>query len=215
MVAEAPGRSNPPSEEAGIPLARSDSDSENLRRRMELPGHVGRYVLVMLGGVILAASAGLWFTHPSAVADALLVFGLVLAVLGVVQHLLLVRGRAHWPDQAFLWSDGLELVLHNGEIRAAPWNDPKFVLDVYCRPVRGVSDDEILLVWKMDARVPPCQLSVVGFDQLRMAATAHGLDVIEFRTGNRRRDMHAYEIRAPPASTASVTTPARSVPGEA
>ncbi len=173
---------------------------------MELPGQVGRYVLVMLGSVILAASAGLWFTHPSALADALLVFGLVLVVLGVVQHQLLIRGRANWADQAYLWSDGLELVLHNGEIRAVPWNDPKLVLDIYCRPVPGVHNDEIQLVWKMDSRVPPCQISVEGFDRLRVAAVAHGLMIEEFR-GNSKRDMRAYEIRpAPPMKVAPAPT---------
>jgi hypothetical protein len=192
---------DPTVEATGILLSRSDADTDYLRRQMELPGQVGRYILVMLGSVILAASAGLWFTHPSGLADALLVFGLVLVVLGIVQHQLLIRGRAHWPDQALLWPDGLELVLHNGEIRAAPWNDPKFVLDLYCRPVPGVANDEIMLVWKMDSKVPPCQLSVDGFDRLRGAAITHGLEVAEFR-GDRKRDMRAYEIRPPASSTA-------------
>jgi hypothetical protein len=198
----------------GVSLTRDDADAERLRRRMELPAEVGRYVLVMLGAVIAAAASGLWITRPSVLADGLLVFGALLILLGVVQHLLLKRDRAHWPDQAYLWADGLELVLHNGEIRATSWTDPKLALDIYLRPLRGVPNEEILLVWKSDAHVPPCQLSVEGFERIRETAIAHGLEFAEFRDGNRKRSMRAYEIRSARSQATSSSSPARPSPSD-
>jgi len=194
---------DPPSEALGVSLTRADTDMARLRRRMEMPSDVGRYVLLMLGSIIAAAAAGLLVTHPSLTGEGLLAFGVVLVLLGLAQHVLLKRDRAHWPDQAFLWADGLELVLHNGEIRALSWNDPKLAFDIYLRPLRGFPNDEITLVWRSDAKIPPCQLSLEGFDRIRAAAVEHGLEFSEFRGDNRKHGMRAYEIRAP----APVTKP--------
>jgi len=198
-------RVDAPAEASGVSLTRTDGEGDRLRRRTELPGNVGRYVLVLLGSVISTAALGLWITRPSLLGEGLLVFGVLLVVLGIAQHFLLVRDRTHWPGRAYLWVDGLELVLHNGEIRAASWTDPDFAIDVYARPVRGSPNDEIHLIWKADRRIPPCQLSMEGFDRIRTAATAHGLEVVEFRDGGRKHGMRAYEIRTPrqPAAPAS------------
>lgn len=188
------------SEEPGVSLLRPAEDLESFRRKAELPSRVGRYVLVGLGAVILGAGAGLWFSHPSPVADGLLVFGLLLVLLGFVQHHLLLRDRAHWPTQAMLWAEGLELVLTNGEIRAAVWSDPKFVLDLYARPVDHDGQYEYVLVWKMDPKVPMCPITAEGFEQVRETAVTRGLEFSEYASDNRRHTLRGFEIRPPPSS---------------
>lgn len=186
-------------DDGGIPLLRSDAESEEYRRRAELPSRLGRFVLIGLGGVVVGAGTGVWFAHPSSAADGLLAFGAVLIVLGFIQHRLLLRDRDHWPEQAFLWTEGIELVLSNGEIRAAPWSDPKFVLDMYAKPMPGGAPDELLLAWKMDSKVPMSLLTQEGFDRVREEAVARGLEFVEYRADNRRRTLRGFEIRPPPA----------------
>jgi hypothetical protein len=208
-----PQNPDPPatsSEEHGHSLLRSDAECSEFRERMEVPSRWGRYVLVSLGVLIVGAATGIWFAHPSPAADGLLVFGLVLVVLGFVQHRLLLRDRDHWPKQAYLWAEGLELVLSNGEIRAAPWSDPKFVLDLYARPMKDGAPDEFLLVWKMDPKIPMCPITSKGFERVREAAVARGLEFSEYRADNRRRTLRGFEIRVPPPTLARSSQPAES-----
>lgn len=190
------------SDDPGVALLGSPDQLEKFRQRTELPSRIGRYVLIGLGALGIGAGSGIWLAYPSPTADGLLVFGLLLVILGFVQHRLLLRARDHWPVQAILWAEGLELVLSNGEIRAAPWSDPKFVLDVYARPVRHSGTDEYLMAWKMDSRVPLCPITEDGFDRVRQAAVEHELEFTEYRADNRRRTLRGYEIRpSPPRST--------------
>jgi hypothetical protein len=186
-------------EDSGYALLRSDAEAEAYRERSEKPSRLGRFVLIGLGGVIIGAGTGVWFAHPSAAADGLLAFGVVSILLGFVQHRLLLRDRDHWPKQALLWSEGLELVLSNGEIRAAPWSDPKFVLDLYARPMPDGLPDELLLAWKMDPKIPMTLMTQEGFDRVREAAVNHGLEFSEYRADNRRRTLRGFEIRPPTA----------------
>lgn len=208
MTVPGPPSTPPTDNESGVRLLRTDLGSEEYREQAELPSRLGRFVLIGLGGVIVGAGTGVWFAHPSPAADGLLIFGAVLIVLGFVQHRLLLRDRDHWPKQAFLWSEGLELILSNGEIRAAPWNDPKFVLDLYARPMPGGAPDELLLAWKMDPKIPMVPLTQEGFDQVREAAVVHGLEFSEYRADNRRRTLRGFEIRPRPPPTVRPGIPA-------
>ena len=188
--------------EAGYALLPSGSHVEEYRRRVELPSRVGRYVLAVLGALTVGAGVGIWLAHPGPVPDALLVFGLLLLLLGYVQHRMLLRDRSHWPVEGHLWEEGLELVLANGEIRATPWNEPKFVLDLYARPIKGGPDDEFLLVWKMDSKVPMCPITAEAFHRIRERAVSHGLEFSEFSADNRRRTLRGFEVRSPASPVA-------------
>jgi len=214
MISPKPTVPGSSGEETGVPLLRSDAESEEYRLRAERPSQIGRFVLVGLGGVIVGAGSGIWFARapPASAADGLLAFGIVLIVLGYVQHRLLLRDREHWPRQAFLWSEGLELVLANGEIRAAPWSDRKFGLDLYARPTPRGGPDELLLAWKMDPKVPMSLMTEEGFDRVREAAVAHGLEFSEYRADNRRRTLRGFEIRAPPPPSPRAIAPAEANP---
>ena len=207
MTGPSPAPASPREEQGGLALLRDDAGSEDYRERAELPSRLGRFVLVGLGGVIVGAGTGVWFAHPSPVADGLLAFGAVLIVLGFIQHRLLLRDRDHWPHQALLWSEGLELVLANGEIRAAPWSDAKFTLDLYARPMSDGSPDELLLAWKMDPKIPMVLLTPEGFDQIREAAILHGLELSEYRADNRRRTLRGFEIRTRPLAAKTPEPP--------
>jgi len=204
----------PSAQEAGVVLLRPGEEVEKLRRRRERPGEIGRSLLLLLGSICAGAGAALWFTHGSIVAEALVSFGAILIGLGLVEHVLLRRDRMHWVDQAHLWNDGIELILHNGEIRAASWTDPGLAFDIFVRPRRKPTDDERLLIWRKDPKVPPCDLSEVGLDKLKHAVTAHELGFTEFRRGRRTREARAYEVRAGRTSSrVSLSTPESSQPG--
>lgn len=212
MALSGPSASGSPVEATGVSLALGDDRVRGSRGRSERIARYGRNTLVMLGAITAGAAAALGRLHPSGLADGILVFGVVLIALGVVQHLWLRRDRDRWPEQAYLWADGVELVLHNGEVRAVEWNDPKLALDLFCRPIPGdPPTQEILLEWKMDGYVPPCPLSPDGFERLRTAAIAHGLGMAEFRHGPRQHEIRIYELRPPRRSSA----PAPSSPGRA
>lgn len=192
-----------PAEEHGVSLLRSPPELEAYRSQAEKPSRIGRFVLVGLGGVVLAAGTGSWLAYRSATAEAFLGFGGFLIALGLVQHRLLQRERDHWPLNAHLWGEGLELVLANGEIRVAPWSDPKFRLDVYARPVDHSGPDEYVLVWKMDSKVPMCPITEAAFHRIRDVANANGLEITEYHASSRRRSLRAFEIRPPHQSSAS------------
>jgi len=181
--------------EEGFSLLRTGEEVAVLRHRLEQPARLGRYGLGVLGTITAGAGAGLWFATASLLGIALGVFGAVLIVLGVVQHLLLRRDRAHWPDDAFLWKEGLELVLHNGEVRGFSWSDPKLALDLVARRAPPPAAREYLLVWMMDPKIPSIELSADRFERLKAAAVAQHLIVTEHRSGKKAEGTQWVEIR--------------------
>ncbi len=186
------------SAELGESLIHPDAASARMRRRLERPAQVGRYGFAVLGSVTAGAAVALGITAPSPIADAFLAFGGVMLLLAFAQHRLLQRTRAHWPSQAYLWKEGVEIVLENGDVRVAGWEDPRFVLDAYVRPGRDGAEPEVLLGWRMDGKLPLCPITSVGLDRLRAAADAHGLRTTEYRSGGGARAMRGLEFRAPP-----------------
>jgi len=190
-------------------IARQSEEAKVLRERMERPARVGRYALTLLGAVTATAGLAFAFTSASEVGYALGVFGVLLVVLGVVQHMLYRRDEAHWPTQAFVWSDGLELVLHNGEVRGASWSDPDFALQLIARPARRSAGREYLLIWLMDSKVPPFEISSEGFDKLCRKAVDHGLGVIQTGRGPRSNPTQTVLVRATKASASAA--PVKSV----
>ena len=198
------GDSNPSSRpsddsEKHASIARAGTDAVFLRQRMERPARLGRIILSLFGGVTASAGAAVWVTTRSEPAVGLIVFGGVLAALGVVQHLLYQRDRAHWPDQVYLWTDGLELVLSNGEVRGASWSDPDFALELVARRAPPPAQREFLLMWLPDSRIPPVELSEEGFDMVAKAAVDHELKITHSRRGSRRDSLQLVEIRQNPA----------------
>jgi len=184
-------------DEHGVSLIHPLAESEALRRRRERPAEIGRYPLILLGAVCSASAVALWLTvHASPVTAMLLGFGLLLIALGGTLHLILLRDRDRWPEQAHAWEEGIEILLHNGELKAALWNDPKFALDIFVRSQKGARDDERVLYWKMESTVPPCDLTKEGFDRLMDVVRARDLHMAEYRAGRKGREMRAYEIRA-------------------
>ncbi|HYA58339.1 MAG TPA: hypothetical protein VEH57_07795 [Thermoplasmata archaeon] len=180
--------------DVGFPVLRSGEEVDRLRRSVERPPAVGRYVLAGLGAVTLGSGAGLVLAHYSSLAFAILAFGLLLMVLGAVEHLLYLRGRAHWPEQMLLFEDGLELVLHNSEVRAAEWSDPHLDLEVHARALKSGDGAEYLLLWRMDRKVPPCSLTPEGFERLRAEAVRRDLHLQQYIRGSGRRELRVYTI---------------------
>jgi len=176
-------------------LLRNDEESELLRHRLERPARLGRVGLGVLGATTVGAGVGVWLASESLPGIALLVFGAVLILLGVTQHLLLGRDRAFLPEQVLLWEEGLELVLHNGEVRGLAWSDPKLAFDLVARRAPPPTAREYLLVWMPDAKIPSIELSADGFEALRAAAVARRLVVAERRTGRRARETLWVAIR--------------------
>lgn len=194
-------------EPGGTSLVRSDSGAELLRRRVERPALVGQYVLGTLGAVTAAAGVALFLTDRSPLGLALAAFGAVLVVLGALQHLLIRRDRAHWPDQVLLWDGGVELVLHNGEVRGLSWDDPDLALDLVSRRAPAPADREYLLVWMSEGRIPSAELSLDGFEQLRRAAEGQHLMVTQPNPSRRPDGLQIIEIR-PGAAGRPVPPPA-------
>ena len=185
-----------PADGHGLSLLRPPNETAELRRRRERPAEVGRSLLIVLGAVCSGASSALWATtHVSVVAVALLGFGLLLVAFGATLHLVLLRNRDRWPEAAHAWAEGIELLLHDGELRAVAWTDPKLALDLFVRPDRRSTDAEHLLVWRTGSPIPPCDLSEEGLARLLQMATTHDLRLTEFRQGRKGREARAYEIR--------------------
>jgi hypothetical protein len=182
-----------PPEESSI--LRTGPESDFLRNRMERPARIGRVTLGVPGAVAAAAGLTIWATDGSVLGLALGAFGAVLIVLGVVQHLLYRRDLAHWPDQAHLWDDGLELLLHNGEVRGTSWEDPELVLQLIARRAPLPAQREYLLMWLMDSKVPPVELSAEGYARLRRSAVDHSLRVTQNRRGANAEATELVEIR--------------------
>jgi len=167
----------------------------------------------MIGGVTAAAGIAIWATSRTPLAEAIAGFGGVLLALGVAQHFLYRRDQAHWPEQAHLWADGVELVLHNGEARGASWSDPDFSLHLIARRARPPIGREFVMIWLMDSKVPPLELSPEGFERLRRAAADHGLDLIQSRRGSRSDATQFIHIRPSSAATAAAGAKAAEATG--
>jgi hypothetical protein len=194
-VASSAARSTVPPEPEGTSLVRQGDEAELLRRRIERPALIGQYVLETLGAVTAVAGLGLFLTDRSPLGLALGAFGGVLIVLGVLQHLIIRRDRANWPDQVLLWEGGLELVLHNGEVRGISWDDPDLSINLVSRRAPAPADREYLLVWMAEGKIPSAELSSDGFTQLRRAAEGRHLLVTESRASRRANALQLVEIR--------------------
>ncbi|MGA8710928.1 MAG: hypothetical protein WB786_06840 [Thermoplasmata archaeon] len=188
-------------QEEGKSLVRTGEEAAALRRRSERPGRLGRYLLIGLGMTTAGAGAALWFTDGSLLGAALTFFGAVLLALGIVQHLLLRRDRSYWPDDALLWPQGLELVLHNGEVRGLSWSDPKLALDLVSRPAPPPTEQEFLLIWMPDSKIPAIEITSEGFEHLHTAAVDRRLVVTERRSRGRGTRTRWVEIRQGATST--------------
>ena len=184
-----------PAEKAAS-IARTGDEAAYLRRRMERPARVGRYVLTFWGAVTASAGFAFWIASGSTVGIAIGAFGVVLVVLGIVQHFLLIRDVAHWPSDVLLWDEGVELVLPNGEVRGVTWSDPDLALELVSRRAPVPAKREYLLLWLPDSKIPPVQLSEEGYERLARVATAGGLRISQNRRGGRADAFQVVQIRA-------------------
>ena len=197
MAAKVP-IAGPQETEDASSILRTGPEADALRRRMERGARISRYVLATLGVITASAGLLLWITSASDLGLALGAFGGVLIALGIAQHLLYRRDIAHWPKQAFLWDDGIELVLRNGEVRGATWSDPDLVLQIVDRRAPPPANREYLLLWIMDSRVPPVEITEDGFERLSRVAGSHPLRISLSRRGARANAMRVVDIRALP-----------------
>ncbi|HYA67657.1 MAG TPA: hypothetical protein VED63_02895, partial [Acidimicrobiales bacterium] len=186
--------------ERAASIARAGDEGVFLRRRMERPARVGRFVLVFLGAVTASAGIALWITSGSALGVAIGVFGTVLIALGVAQHLLHKRDIKHWPNDVLLWDEGIELVLPNGEVCGATWGDPDFAVELVSRRAPLPAKREYLMLWLSDSKIPPVQLSEAGYERLAKVAAAGGLQITQSRRGARVDAFQVVQIRALPSS---------------
>jgi hypothetical protein len=185
-----------PTEVGGLPILRTDPAAEHLRQRAQRPARLGRYALTILGAVTAGAGGALWRTQPSTPALAFIAFGALMVGLGLVQDRLLRREQTHRPVRADLWEEGVELVLANGELRAASWSDPDFALDLYLRPTANDGAPDVLVAWRMDPGVPLFPISLDGSDRLRQSAANVGLRCVELTAHGRKRGLRAISIFA-------------------
>jgi len=208
VASSSAARSTGPTDPEGTSLVRRDAGAEWLRRRIERPSLLGQYVLMTLGAVTLVAGTGLYITDGSPLGLALGAFGAVLVALGLLQHLIIRRDRANWPDEVLLWDGGVELVLHNGEVRGLSWDDPDLALDLVSRRAPAPAEREYLLVWMAEGKIPSAELSAEGFDRLRDTAVRHHLLVRQPRVSRRPDGLQLFEIR-PGAAGRPVVAPTR------
>ena len=199
-------------EEAGVSLVRRDAGADLLRRRIERPALLGQYILGTLGAVTAAAGVALWLTDRSSLGLAMGAFGAVLVVLGVVQALILRRDRVHWPDEVLLWEGGVELVLHNGDVRGVSWSDSDLALNLVARRAPPPAEREYLLVWMSEGKIPSAELSAEGFDRLRRAAEAARLLVTEPHPARRPDGTRWVELRPGAAGRPMSKNPASGEP---
>ncbi len=148
-----------------------------------------------LGAVTAAGGVAAWITNGLVVGLALGIFGAVLIVLGLIQHLLLRRDVQHWPDQVVLREDGVELFLRNGEVRGLSWTDPDLALNLISRKAPPPAHREYLLVWMSDPKIPSIELSADGYERLKSAAEAQRLPVSVRRRGRDEAGTQLIEIR--------------------
>jgi len=185
----------PGSEADGFPIAREGEVAAFLRARIERPAHVGLYVLLILGASTAGIGAVLWLLSPSSLALGLAGLGGLLMVLGYVQYRLYRRDLENWPDQAILWDGGIELVLHNGDVRGVSWSDPDLALDLVARKAPAPAGREFLLVWMSEGKIPSVELTEDGFEKVQRAAVAHELTVLQRRHGKSADSRQTVEIR--------------------
>lgn len=187
--------------EGGISILRADAETDRERLRYERSSVFARFGLIGLGAVTLGSGAGLVLAHYALVAFAILAFGLLLMILGAVQHLLFLRGRDRWPTQLVLFDTGVEVVLRNGDVRAAEWNDPKLALEVQTHPRSDGSGDAATLFWRMDRSIPPCAITADGFAKLQGEIVGRGLSMNDSRRGPRRQETRVLQIGPAPPKT--------------
>jgi len=211
---EAPASEDPASRdlEGGISLAREGDEAAQLRFRSERPARIGRFLMWGLGAVTAAGGVAAWITNGRVAGLALGIFGTVLIVLGLIQHLLLRRDLQHWPDQVVLREDGLELFLHNGEVRGLSWTDSDLAIDLVERRAPPPANREYLLIWVVDSKIPPVELSADGYARLRQAAEAQRLIVTERRRGRGEAGTQWIEIHhGAPMPQETPTSPAEAL----
>ncbi len=181
-----------PGDATGVAILRTGTEVDVWRRRSERTVEWGRYVLLGFGAVALGSGVALVLTHRSISAFVILAFGLLLMSLAAVQHFYYRRGQALWPEQMHLFPDGLELVLHNGEIRTAEWSDPHLDLEMHERPHWVGSADGVVLRWRMDTRVPPLPITAEGCEMLKKEAIRRDLQFQELRSGHGKREVRMF-----------------------
>lgn len=181
--------------EAEESLLCSPEVEARFRRSRDRPAQVGLYLLLGLSAVCGGSAVALISAHRATAAIGLVIFMSLLVGLALVLRTLIRRDRDHRPLQAHLWTDGVELVLANGDVRAKSWDDPTLEIEVYILPRTRRGESQRLLAWKSDREIPTCNLSAEGFARLTRAAKEHGLRIDTFRWGRRRREVLAYEIR--------------------
>jgi hypothetical protein len=187
------------SSEGGFSILRLDAEMDRNRRNFERTSTFGRYGLLGFGAVAAGSGTALVAAHYATAAFAILAFGLLLMILGGVQHILYLRGRAHWPNQVLLFDGGVEVVLSNGDVRAIEWEDPKLDLEVQTQPEPLAGGESAILFWRMDRSIPPCAITPEGFARLQAEVVQHGLTFRETRRGPRGKEARLLEIRpAPP-----------------
>ncbi len=153
----------------------------------------------MLGVVCAGAGGALWATSRSALpALAFVAFGSLLIGLGIYLHFLVKRDAELAPEEAHVWNEGIEILLRNGEIRAASWTDPHLALAILVRYRRGSTEPERLFYWRTDPRVPPTDLSGDGLDRLLRAAATHDVVLSQERKGRSPRAPRFYAIEGRP-----------------
>ncbi len=179
----------------GLPIAREGEVAAFLRTRIERPARVGLYVLSTLGLATTAIGAVLWLLAPSSLALGLVGLGGLLMLLGYVQYRLYRRDLALWPDQAILWDGGIELVLHNGDVRGVSWTEPDLALDLVARKAPSPAGREFLLVWMSEGKIPSVELTEEGFERVQRVAVAHELTVMQRRHGRVADARQTVEIR--------------------
>ncbi len=148
-----------------------------------------------LGAVTAAAGVAAWLTNAVVVGLALGIFGTVLIVLSIIQHLLLRRDELHSIEQAVLRKDGVELFLRNGEVRGISWRDSDLALTLISRKAAPPANREYLLVWLSDAKIPAIEVSAEGYETIIHEAEAQRLLVSTRRRGRRETSPQWVEIR--------------------
>ena len=182
-------------DEPGRSILREGEAAIFLRSRIERPSRWGFYGLAAFGAATVGVSATLWILAHTTLALALSIFGGVLIILGYIQNRLYRRDTAHWPDQAILWDGGIELVLHNGEIRGVSWTDPDLALNLVARRAPAPAVREFLLVWMTEGKIPSVELTEEGFEAIQRSAVAHQLTILQRRAGRRTDATQTVEIR--------------------
>jgi len=187
-----------PGTDHGASLLVPAEETERSRRRRERPAVLGRYPLLVLGAVCGAAGVGLLLSaRISPIAVAIAAFGLTLIALGAALHLFLLRDRERWPEEVHAWDEGIEVVLHNQDVRAAAWTDPRLAFDIFVHRPGASSEESREFHWRMDSGVPACDLSQAGFDRIMKIVVERNLKLAEYRAGAKGKESRAYEIRGP------------------